>query len=69
MDSNLDDIKVKIGDIIYRFNNVENTLSTIIFNHFKPTNQELFYNLVLNNAVISFAGKVKVVRNILTDVD
>jgi len=56
----------KIGEIILNFNQIEFYLKQIIIKYLNPDKkQERFYSQVLfNNSVISFSGKIKLFKNL-----
>lgn len=58
---NLEEIR---GWIIDRMYQIESKIDYVISEHFKPEKKEAFEKIILNSSIISFGGKLKVLRNV-----
>lgn len=58
---NLEEIR---GWVIDRLYQIESKMDNIICEYFKPEKKEAFEKVILNSSIISFGGKLKVLRNV-----
>lgn len=58
---NLEEIR---GWVIDRLYQIESKIDNIITEHFKPEKKGDFKKIILNSSIISFGGKLKILRNI-----
>lgn len=60
-DFNLEEAR---GWVIDRLNQIEYIIGDFIIKHFQPSNEDEFRSIILNTAIISIGGKLKILRSI-----